>query len=152
TQRDGTFTLADLPEGSYRLSVRHPLLDSIGAAAEPVEVSVRPGDVATARVRLPSRGDVLFARCRGRTSEAAAVLAGRVLDGAGAPVPDAAVQISWSSFAVSGVDASGAVTGPVGVRESRQGVDLTTDVGGVFTACEVPRSQRIDVEARIGGE
>ncbi len=53
TDGDGRFLFTDLAGGNYGLRVFNPVLDSLGFSPEPVFSAVRPGDVASVRLRFP---------------------------------------------------------------------------------------------------
>ena len=53
TDEDGRFRFMALVGGYYGLRVFNPRLDSLGVSPEPVFLEVRPGDVASVRLRFP---------------------------------------------------------------------------------------------------
>ena len=53
TDEDGRFRFTALVGGYYGLRVFNPVLDSLGVSPEPVFLEVRPGDVASVRLRFP---------------------------------------------------------------------------------------------------
>jgi hypothetical protein len=59
----GNFQIDSIPPGSYRLSIAHPVLDTIGIVVMTRPMVMRPGDILTVDVATPSPERVVSMRC-----------------------------------------------------------------------------------------
>jgi hypothetical protein len=118
TDAGGRFSLQTAP-GDYSLAFHHPRVDSLGFQPPPVPVHMRAGVVREVRLSLPGPATLLRFECGARPGEG--VVAGTVSDHAGAPAPNARVELTWRS-------------GDEGVRriEARSGAD------GRYVFCRAP--------------
>ncbi len=149
TGPSGKFRFQGLGEGTYELTYTHPVLDSLGHRAESHPVEVRKGEVASLRVRIPSRSEVLEGLCRDPDRPPdAGILVGWVRSREGGKaLPGARVEVRWSGWWASrrGPEA------PVEVEETRYRLSLDTDEGGFFRACTVPTDHPIQITAEVDG-
>ncbi|MDX1645659.1 MAG: carboxypeptidase regulatory-like domain-containing protein [Longimicrobiales bacterium] len=147
TDAEGSFSITGLTEGRYHVRFVDPALEAVGYIPPPVERDVIPAEVSQMEYHMPSRGDVLFEACRGvEKPEGSVALVGSVVDGFGRPVPDAQVRVQWRSYDVRGggrLDVSQARN----LREITEGVELTTDVTGVYSFCGLPPEETVEVSA-----
>ena len=119
TDSVGAFGFPGIGRGTWTLSTTFPALEAIGSEAVQVDALVGDAGVGAARLELPSVTSLVLARCRANPPASdEAVLAGRVLDTHGAPVPGATVIVSWR-----------------GVSSS---VSVAADSNGIFTFCAAP--------------
>lgn len=129
TESDGSFVIDSLPPGSYTLTLSHPLLDTLGMTVTTPSMPLRPGEVATVDLGLPSSGRIVSMVC------SAAILAGR---GPGAfigqvndpdsnqPAIGAKVQLLYDEPSPLGLKARPTI------RES------TVDATGGYSICGLP--------------
>lgn len=59
----GNYRIDSIPPGSYRLSVEHPVLDTLGIIVMTPLMVMRPGDTITVDVATPSAERVVSMRC-----------------------------------------------------------------------------------------
>ena len=156
TEEDGSVLLAGLEEGRHALAVRHPFLADWGVASPPeVEVDGRFGEVAHARLRVPTTADVLAAACGGtpRPTGTAAFL-GRITSPGAVPLDGMSVVVTWPRASGYTVPVIAAPPGTQATEEQtwrtgRDGVfaTATTTTGrrGLFLLCDVPGGSRLRV-------
>jgi len=140
TDEDGRFRFTSLVEGYYGLRVLNPVLDSLGLSAEPVLFEVRPGDVASARLRFPSLDTVLTEECGSVDfSENGGILAGFARLDTGEPASGVRISVRWRVRfgGVTSVD-RGLTT-----RELRE--------DGFFLLCGVPRGRPVQIVSEWNG-
>jgi hypothetical protein len=129
TDSAGAFGFLDIGRGTWTLSTTFPALEAIGSEAVQVDVLVGDTGIGAARLRLPSVASLVLARCRANPpAPDEAVLAGRVLDTHGAPVPGATVTVSWQHVSS----------------------DVAADDNGIFTFCAAPTGTSGLVRATLG--
>lgn len=141
----GDFELSGVPEGAYTLLVDHPRIGELGIVSPTVPVEVDPGEVATARLELPSIRGLVADAC-GRVGGAApdptaAALAGVVRTG-GADPGELTVRVSWTQ--VERVSSAG-----IGSAETQ--ADIVPDRLGRWGVCRIPVDTTVRVEV-IRGE
>ena len=133
------------------MRVFNPVLDSLGFSPEPVFSAVRPGDVASVRLRFSSLDAVLTEECIAEPpgigvvigpvdfSENGGILAGFALLDTGEPAPGAQIRVRWQEVLV---DRFG--------RRSTDNISLTTTElreDGFFLVCGVPSDRRVEIRA-----
>ena len=134
----GAFWLRSVPAGYHRITVRHPLLDSIGTRP-PTQV-IRVGADSTTHVNLG--GPSLATLKGGACHDSLAVLTGVVRDVAsGQPIDSAGVTLSWIEIIF--FPNQPLLVNPVDL-------ELTTDATGRYAAC-VPAKLEITASAERGG-
>jgi Carboxypeptidase regulatory-like domain len=136
TGADGRFRFGGLSDGVHRLSVLHPLLDSLGAEASSVEVEVQAGTITTAQFRAPFVDEAIEIACP-RLATETGVVTGRVLGPLGARA-GYTVRAIWPDFGRSAL-------GQLTMREG--GVELTTKSRGRFRICGVPWERPVTLTA-----
>ncbi len=156
TEEDGSVILSGLEEGRHRLAVQHPLLADWGVASPAVlTVDARLGEVAHARLRVPTAADVLNASCGGapRPLGTAPVLA-RITAPGGVPLAEMSVVARWPGAYGYTPPAVATPAGPEGTRDQtwrigRDGtfVTATTTTGrrGLFLLCDMPHGSQLRV-------
>ena len=159
TEADGSVLLAGLKEGRHELAVRHPLLADWGVPS-PAEVAAdgRLGEVAHARLRVPTAADVLAASCGGAPRpEGTAAFLGRIAAPDGTPLEELSVVASWPQTVGYTPPPIAAPDGPDGTQDQtwtigRDGtyVTATTTTGkrGLFLLCDVPGGSRLSVAVK----
>ena len=149
TDGDGRFRFTALVEGYYGLRVFNPVLDSLGFSAEPVFLEVRPGDVASVRLRFSSLDAVLTEECIAEPpgvgvaigqvdfSENRGILTGFALLDTGEPATGAQVSVRWQEVVERGLG------GLTRLDESLTTTELRED--GFFLMCGVPRERPVEI-------
>ena len=143
TDGDGRFRFTALVGGYYGLRVLNPVLDSLGVSREPVFLEVRPGDVASVRLRFPSLDTVLTEECGPVDfSENGGILAGFALLDTGEPAPGVRISVWWPEV----VERLG---GLAQFDHSLTTTELRED--GFFLFCGVPRTRPVEIIAVWNG-
>ena len=140
---DGSFTLGDVPEGTYTVSVLHPRFDSLGVKPPVETVTLRAGEPAMVRLAAPSTPTILGQICTAdERAPRTAALRGRVVDAmTGGPAVDAEVAVSWTRLVDGGARPA--------MAEERRGT--RTDADGRYKLCGLPEGARLTVRARRDG-
>ena len=157
---EGSFSITGLTDGRYQVRFVDARLESMGYIPPPVERDVIRGEMSLLEYFTPSVGDVLFEACQGiERDEGSVLLAGTVVDDRGRPVPEAAVQVTWTGFSTTGggdvalVGGAGADGGRGfggNIREDVSGFSTTASGTGFFKFCGVPANTRLAVSAMVG--
>ena len=160
TDPDGTFLFTRLPSGRHALRLIIPILESWGIAAPETVVDGRIGEVAYARMRVPSMADALAHSCGVTSTDATAPLLGRITDVDGAPRAGFQVRVAWpaaTGFAPAPIAAPLRPDGGPGPvwEAARDGyfstAQTTTDERGLFMMCAVPQGSRLRVAVGAPG-
>ncbi len=137
----GAFTFDSVLPGAHRLTVRHPLLDSLGLDTLGVTLTVgeAPGPLV---VSLPNELAFVNARCPTRRVRVSEGLLLGVVRSAGSDQPIAGVEVvaAWR-----GSDSTYAGTG---VRERLR---VRSNGMGQFALCNTPRFTPVELWARYAG-
>jgi len=139
----GRFKLENLPPGTYRISVFHPLLDALGIdlITQPIRVGVDSSSYAL--LAVPSARTFVRRSCHNQSGpygESAVI--GHVNDPETLdPLPKVEVSIAWDEVDVS--KESGIRRAPFLLRD-------TTNATGGFRFCGLPNSLRATLKARRG--
>ena len=156
---DGSFLFNNLDAGQHRLRVLHPLIRNWSVAA-PVGLSVhtKVGEVAYARLRLPTVSEALAAVCGGPSSTGGtAVLLGQVMSAGGSRLGRTEVMVRWPTATGYLPPAIAVPPGPEGEpgsdwRLGRDGHFTTatarTDARGLFMLCDVSWGTRLQIAVR----
>lgn len=155
---DGTFVLADLPEGLIRIDIVAPHLDTLGLNAfDTALVSVlSKGEIGEMNVKVPGVTDRLRSACGGRRPAGTSILLGRVRDTEGSAER---VTVRVARRSGSGrFRVQEQATPPGQAPASRwEQVDNTPwwearlDDRALFILCDVPYPSVVQVEADLGG-
>jgi hypothetical protein len=138
----GAFSFAGVGKGFYRVATISPALEDAGELDTHEDVEVAQTGITEVKLELPFLGRALLARCvETAPMSDEAVVAGRVLDRAGAPVEGAEVRVTWQQVARGG---------PAGLRMNQEGMATTTDDIGGFTFCQVPTDRTAELRATLG--
>lgn len=139
TDWNGRFELNRLEPGIYSVNYSHPYLERYSFAAEPFEVEVREGVETPSQINFaaPAVSRILGTLCRDeeRPDDTASIprsgvvrydgiLAGRVTDAAGAPMPGVVVRVLSRGYDINQDSETGAI---FSLRELRGGMAVTTD-------------------------
>jgi RNA polymerase sigma factor (sigma-70 family) len=139
TDSTGTFRFEAVPAGEYSLVVSHPRIDSLGLTPILRVVAVRPGEDVLALFATPSLNSLRGLYCEGEPVPSAGrdgIVVGAVQDElTGVTQPLATIVAEWVE--------------PDGERRS---VEASTDQGGVFKLCAVPRNVPVLLQAEFFGE
>ena len=128
TGTDGRFTLDSIHPGTHELRFAHPVLDSLGIGAIPVDIQVAPDDTTRVTFAIPSHRR-FRSICGGvtRVGPDSGLVAGSVLDGEGGTIANAAVTLSWFPTAPTADSTS-----------SPRVLVARSDVHGKFAVCGLP--------------
>lgn len=139
----GRFRFPSVPEGSFRLRARHPIVGDLDLDPPEARVQTEPGEVSSSRLVLPGPGTVVDALCPDARAGAGAVV-GRVRTAEGERVPDARVASVWPERGEADGEAEGWIQ-----RQAR------TDDRGSYRVCGVPGDRRTALRAEhragVGG-
>jgi hypothetical protein len=134
-----------VPPGEYRLTLSHPVLDTLGLAVATQPIAMPLGRYAVVRLATPSQAAVLNLYCpkeRLRTGPVGVV--GRVLDAdTDAPDSGARVSLDWTQLDVGTA---------IGVKHIPVVRTASVDDHGVFTICGVPGNVKALLRASLGKE
>lgn len=134
----GAFWIRAVPAGHHRITVRHPLLDSIGTSAPTRFVRVGPDSTTHVTLGGPSLASLKGGACH----DSLAVLTGLVRDAAtAAPIDTASVTLSWIEIIF--FPNQPLLVNPVDIV-------VPTDSTGRYAAC-VPPKLEVTVSAEYGG-
>jgi hypothetical protein len=123
----GRFSFAGIADGTYKLSVSHPLLDSLGISVGIPILEVRAEKPAVVALAVPSLTSLKETYC-GKNADGP-VLVGRVFRGSvTSPAAETHVLIDWYEI---GLNKSGLTP----VYRSR---DVRTNESGFYAVCNVP--------------
>ena len=141
---DGSFTLGDVPEGAYTVSVLHPRFDSLGLKAPGESVALKAGAPVTVQLAGPSMATLLARTCAAdERTPGTAALRGRVVDAStGGPAVDAEVTVSWNRLENTTARATP-------VTDQRRAT--RTDPDGRYAVCALPGGVRLTARARRDG-
>lgn len=139
----GKFTIENLPPGTYRVGVFHPVLDTLGLSIVTAPFRVGPDSVSFAVLAVPSPETMVARICPPpATPAAASAIIGVVEDAeTGKAVPQTEVSISWSEIEVSK---------EVGIRRTPHLLRVTSDSTGRFRLCGLPSGLDAAIQARRG--
>jgi hypothetical protein len=133
----GRVTFDGLAPGQYRVTLRDPLLASIGWTEVGTNVSLGTADVST-RLQTPRIEDLQRAFCGSALGPESGLIMGDAVFATGEPVASGAVAAIWRE---------GVLTAREMRNEMRASVDTATAVGR-FTLCGVPIGAQVQV---LGG-
>ncbi len=161
TDPDGTFLFSRLPSGRHVLRLIASVLEHWGIAAPETVVEARIGEVAYARMRLPSMADALAHSCAATSgADGTATLLGRITGADGSVRAGLRVRLAWpaaSGFAPAAIAAPLRPDGEPGPvwEHGRDGyfatAATTTDERGLFMVCGVPHGSRLRVSVGLPG-
>ncbi len=141
TNADGVFTLDSMRAGRQRVLVRHPLLDSLGLDALPIDVIVRR-DSSPIMISLPTPGTLFTEKCsRGSKLHIGdGLILGIVRDAeTDQPVSGIEVLAAWR-----GIDSTFAGGG------NRARARVRTNAQGQYLICRAPRFTPVELWVRDG--
>jgi Carboxypeptidase regulatory-like domain/TonB-dependent Receptor Plug Domain len=129
TSNLGLFTIDSIPPGSYRVRVRHVLLDSIGIQMLTNEFPLGAGDERTVQLAIPSPASLVAVSCpAARRALGPSAVIGRLLDAdTDKPVAGARVSVAWLQMSIN----AGLRKVPI-TREALSAPD------GVYRICGLP--------------
>ena len=125
----GLFTIDSIPAGTYRVRVRHVLLDSIGIQMLTNEFPLVAGDERTVQLAIPSPASLVAVSCpAARRALGPSAVIGRLLDAdTDQPVAGARVSVAWLQMSIN----AGLRKVPI-TREALSAAD------GVYRICGLP--------------
>ena len=162
TESDGSFLFSRLPSGPHALRLITPIFQRLGIAAPETVVDGRIGEVAYARMRVPTMDDALVYSCGGAAgANGTATVLGRITGADGSPAARHRVHLAWPA-------ATGFTPAPIAAplrpdgelapswEPGRDGyfatAATTTDERGLFMVCDVPQGSRLRVAVGRPGD
>jgi hypothetical protein len=142
--------MMELPEGIYRATLSHPILDSLGLFPPGVQVEIVRDQVTEVELAIPSTETLLAELCQtsGVDSEAFALVGTARAFGSDDPIPRATVTIGWTRLVErTRVD----LREEHAITEKRDyGFDHTiTDIDGRYVSCGLPPDTNLEVTASL---
>ena len=139
TDAGGHFELSAPLEGSYRVVVESPWLDSIGFRDAGSVVELVPGVIRPTYVGVPHADSIADRLCvEAPGGPDTRVVLGAVRGGAGVPVPGALVSASWQTLGWS-------AEARLSLHDVREVVPADDD--GFYVLCGIPQAQPVTVAA-----
>jgi hypothetical protein len=133
----GRFAFDSVAPGTYRVTMQHDMLDSLGLPGVVASVTVTPG-MGPIRIATPSIMTIWKRVCAGNAPQDSGFVFGTVLDAAThSPVAKAPIAATWVELRGSGRDVSG--------KQMR--LESTTRDDGSFLLCGVPLGMGVRLEA-----
>jgi hypothetical protein len=144
TDSTGRFRIDSIPPGAYKLTMSHPLLDSLGVAIATNEVQFPAGRYALIALATPSPTTIVNTFCppEKRITGPGAVI-GQVKDAdTDQPSTGAKVSLSWSQLQVGKT---------IGLRQILRQRESIVDATGAYRICGVPEGTKAVVRATYSG-
>ena len=140
----GQFRIDSVPPGEYKLTLSHPMLDSIGLGIATQSIAMPVARYAVVRLSTPSAATLLDLFCpRDKRLTGPGALIGRVRDAdTDAPSTGARVVLYWTELEVGKA---------VGVHRIPRVREATVDESGSFRICGIPPSVQGSLRASRGG-
>lgn len=144
TDSSGRIRIDSVPPGSYKLSMSHPLLDSLGVAIATNEVQFPAGRYALIALATPSPTTITNTFCPAEKQRTGpGVVLGQVRDAdTDEPSTGAKVSMSWSSI-LAGKD--------IGLKQIIRNRESIVDASGNYRICGVPVGTKAVVRATFKG-
>jgi hypothetical protein len=145
TDSTGGFSVKGIQPGKYRVSVSHPLLDTLGISLVTPEFRVGSDSVSFVRLALPSTSALINLKChRSFGIGGGSAIIGRIVSPDSlTPIPKVEVTLNWTTYTVSKL---------AGVEKTPHVQRDTTSAGGAYRICGLPNDLEANLEARVGGE
>lgn len=135
TDSSGRFRIDSIPPGAYKLTMSHPLLDSLGVAIQTNEVQFPPSRYALIALATPSPTTITNTFCPAEKQKTGpGIVLGQVRDAdTDQPSTGAKVSLSWSSI-IAGKD--------IGLHQILRQRESIVDGSGNYRICGVPVNTR----------
>ena len=143
TDSSGRFVADSIPPGTYQVSFRHPMLDTLAIRATSVSVVLAAGGLARVGLGVPSGRTFLrlcVARSEASSQSAVFGVVRNVLTNE--PVVRAVIRLSWVAMVVDPA---------IGVRRVVESRADTTDAAGRYVGCGLPTGLAVTVTATAPG-
>jgi hypothetical protein len=143
TDSSGRFEADSVPPGTYQVTFRHPMLDTLAIRAASVSVVLPAGGLARVGLGVPS-GRTFMRLCAGRpgTANQSAVFGVVRNVMTNEPVVGAAVRINWVSMVADQA---------LGIRRVVETRADTTDSAGRYVGCGLPSGLPVTVTVTAPG-
>lgn len=143
TDENGEFAITDVSPGSYTISLRHPVLDSLGLNALSTSVDVARGVTAILRLYFPSMVELSQRLCADTAPlDRTAIVRFIVVDSSsGLPLQDAPVVVARRTRAIIDGQTVDSITTIY---------DGMLDTQGAYVACGIPAGDLVQIESRAG--
>ena len=133
TDAKGYYRIDSIPPGTYRLSLHHPLLDTLGMDVGTQPIDFQAGRVPVVPLGIPSGEAMVGIACPKNPNagaEGSSALLGVVRDpDTGVPAIGAEVSLRWTEIRVSK---------EAGARRSQRVRTATVDSAGNYAICDLP--------------
>lgn len=135
TDSSGRFRIDSIPPGAYKLTMSHPLLDSLGVVIQTNEVQFPPSRYALIALATPSPTTITNTFCPAEKQKTGpGIVLGQVRDAdTDEPSTGAKVSLSWSSI-IAGKD--------IGLHQILRQRESIVDGSGNYRICGVPVNTR----------
>jgi hypothetical protein len=138
TDSRGRFQFDSVAPGDHRLTAQHPLLDSIGLSGLTAHATVTDG-AGEVNLAVPSFATIWSVACGGRVPKDSGIVYGTIRDAnGGAPVIDAAIQLSWSELMLDRKHR---------VMQRRWRVETRSNATGGYAVCGVAPDVGLQIHA-----
>ncbi|HZS58711.1 MAG TPA: carboxypeptidase regulatory-like domain-containing protein [Gemmatimonadaceae bacterium] len=144
TDTSGRFRIDSIPPGGYKLTMSHPLLDSLGVAIQTNEVQFPAGRYALIALATPSPTTITNTFCPAEKQRTGpGIVLGQVRDAdTDVPSTGAKVSMAWTQFMV------GKTIGFHPILRQRESI---VDANGNYRICGVPAGTKAAVRATYKG-
>lgn len=145
TDENGEFVITGVSPGSYTVSLRHPVLDSLGLDALSTSVDVSRGITSTLPLFFPSMAELSQRLCADAAPlERTAIIRFIVVDSvSGLPLQQAPVVVARRTRAIIDGQRVDSITTLY---------DGTLDPQGAYVACGIPDGDIVQIEGRAHAE
>ncbi|MFN2594460.1 MAG: carboxypeptidase regulatory-like domain-containing protein [Actinomycetota bacterium] len=129
TGPDGSYRIDSVPPGSYKLSLSHPLLDTLGMSVTTPSMVLRPNETATVDLALPSGNRIVSMLCPAPmlAARGPGAFIGQVNDpDTNTPAVGAKVQLVYDE------------PNPLGLKTRQTVRESAVDSGGSYKICGLP--------------
>ena len=135
----GSFTIADVPVGTYFLGFFHPKLDSLSLGSQTMRVDVRTEEPMRVRLAIPSSVTIARSLCGPKiVSDSNGLLLGYLRSAeTSMPRPSGSVNIRWAEIVIE----------KNSIQRQAPQVTASTGATGVFAVCGVPIGTPLLVQA-----
>lgn len=135
----GRFTIDSVPPGTYQLSFRHPVLDTLGFQSAAFTVTVAAGTEVRVAPGIPSGRSFMRLCPLPDGAESRSAVFGVLRNAASdEPIAAAPIRVSWATFLPDMT---------LGVRRLVETRADTTDALGRYLACDLPPAANVTVTA-----
>jgi hypothetical protein len=138
TDSRGRFRFDSVSPGTYTVTAQHPVLDSIGLSGLTTKATADGREI---QLSVPSFETLWHLSCRGRVPRDSGIVFGSIRNAAGgAPVIDAAVELSWTDLTLGRRH---------DVVQRQWRIETRTNERGGYAVCGVPAKVGFALRAHV---